>query len=89
MASTRCCNGILSMDRQEWLNQLKIGDRVNFSRAGRDTREMIIRTADDDRICLVDAARPKSDLALGEVVWREYGEGPFGERIDIVSDEHV
>lgn len=66
------------MDRQEWLNQLKIGDRVNFSRAGRDTREMIIRTADDDRICLVDATQPKSDLALGEVVWREYGKAYLG-----------
>lgn len=74
------------MLRQEWLSQLKAGDKVNFLRESKEPREMVIRIADNERICMVDASAPKSDLAKGEVVWREHGEGPFGERIEPVED---
>lgn len=70
------------MNRQEWLFKLKSGDKVNFLREGKEPREMLIRIADDERIFMVDASAPKSDLAKGEAVWREHGEGPFGERIE-------
>lgn len=71
---------------QEWLNELKAGDKVNFLREGKEPREMLIRIADDERIFMVNASEPKSDLAKGEVVWREHGEGPFGERIEPIED---
>ena len=74
------------MNRQEWLNQLKAGDKVNFLREDKEPREMLIRIADDERIFMVDASTPKSDLAKGEVVWREFGGGPFGERIEPIED---
>lgn len=31
---------------------------------------MLIRIADDERIFMVDASAPKSDLAKGEAVWK-------------------
>jgi hypothetical protein len=68
--------------RQEWINSLKIGDKVTFCRKGEDKRELLIRVIDDSHICMVDTNKPKSDLALGEVVWKEFGEGPFNERIE-------
>ena len=76
------------MNRQEWLFKLKIGDKVNFLREDKEPREMLIRIADDERLFMVDASTPKSDLAKGEVIWREYGEGPFGERIEPVEDSY-
>lgn len=75
------------MNRQEWLSQLKAGDKVNFLREGKELREMVIRIVDNERICMVDASAPKSDLAKGEVVWQEHGEGPFGETITPVISE--
>lgn len=74
------------MLRQEWLNELKAGDKVNFLRESKESREMLIRIADDKRIFMVNASEPKSDLAKGEVVWREHGEGPLGERIEPIED---
>lgn len=74
------------MNRQEWLSQLKVGDKVNFLREGKELREMLIRIADNERIFMVNAFEPKSDLASGEVVWREHGEGPFSERIEPIGD---
>lgn len=70
------------MNRQEWLFKLKAGDKVNFLREDKEPREMLIRIADDERLFMVDVSAPKSDLAKGEAVWREHGEGPFGERIE-------
>ena len=77
------------MLRQKWLNELKAGDKVNFLREGKESREMLIRIADDKRIFMVNASEPKSDLAKGEVVWREHGEGPFGERIEPIEDYYT
>ena len=74
------------MNRQEWLTQLKAGDKVNFLHEGKKPRKMLIRIADNERIFMVNASAPKSDLAKGEVVWREHGEGPFGERIEPIDD---
>lgn len=77
------------MNRQEWLSRLKTGDKVNFLREGKEPREMLIRIADDERIFMVNASESKSDLAKGEVVWREHGEGPFGERIEPIEDSYT
>mgnify|MGYP003581783826 FL=1 len=74
------------MLRQQWLNELKAGDKVNFLCKGKEPREMLIRIADDERIFMVNASEPKSDLAKGEAVWREHGEGPLGERIEPIED---
>lgn len=74
------------MNRQEWLNQLKAGDKVNFLHEGKKPREMLIRIADDEQLFMVNASAPKSDLAKGEAVWREHGEGPFGEHIEPIED---
>ena len=74
------------MNRQKWLSQLKAGDKVNFLREGKELREMVIRIADNERICMVASSAPKSDLAKSEVVWRDHGEGPFGERIEPIED---
>lgn len=77
------------MLRQKWLNELKAGDKVNFLREGKEPREMLIRIADDERIFMVNASEPKSDLAKGEAVWREHGEGPFGEHIEPIEDSYT
>ncbi|MBK9952884.1 MAG: hypothetical protein IPP10_15655 [Candidatus Competibacteraceae bacterium] len=74
------------MNHQEWLFKLKAGDKVNFLRDGKEPREMLIRIADDERLFMVNASEPKSDLAKGEAVWREHGEGSFGERIEPIED---
>ena len=70
-----------SVDRATWLNSLKYGDVVMFNRAGHTGKLMKIRIIDDFRICLIDADTPKGDLARGETVFRDFGEGPFGETI--------
>jgi hypothetical protein len=68
-------------ERQIWLNGLKIGDQVLLVRARKAPTVMIVRTVDDRHICMVDARNPRADLAHGEVVWLERGEGPYGEAI--------
>lgn len=68
--------------REDWLNNLKVGDEVVFIRNNERPRELLIRVIDEGHICMVEADNPKSDLALGEVVWLDHGEGPFGERIE-------
>mgnify|MGYP000844047718 CR=1 FL=1 len=75
------------IDRAEWLKSLKYGDVVMFNHAGKVAKPMKIRVIDDLRICLIDANNPKGDLANGEVVFRDFGEGPFGETITPVISE--
>lgn len=75
------------IDRAEWLKSLKYGDIVMFNRAGKADKLMKIRVIDDLRICLIDADNPKGDLANGEAVFRDFGEGPFGETITPVISE--
>lgn len=69
------------IERAEWLKSLKFGDVVMFSRASVAGKLMKIRIIDDLRICLIGADNPKGDLASGEVVFRNSGEGPFGRII--------
>ena len=69
------------MNRSDWLKNLKHGDRVLMARPSKTTREMVVRLIDDRHICMVDACNPRSDLAHGEVVWLEGGEGPYVEMI--------
>lgn len=76
-----------SIDRTEWLKSLKYGDIVTFNRVGKTDKLMKIRVIDDLRICLIDANNPKGDLANGEAVFRDFGEGPFGETITPVACE--
>jgi len=68
-------------DRQDWLQALKIGDRVLLTRPRKAPQDMVIRVIDGRHICMVAADNPKDDLAHGEVVWLDGGEGPFGEMI--------
>ena len=69
------------MDRQTWLNSLRVGDRVLLTRPRKAPQDMLIRLIDDRHVCMVAAENPRSDLAFGEVVWLEGGEGPYGEMI--------
>jgi hypothetical protein len=69
------------MNRKNWLQSLKPGDRVLLTRPRKAPQDMIIRLLDDRHICMVDANNPRADLAHGEVVWLEHGEGPYGEMI--------
>ena len=69
------------MNRKTWLQSLRIGDRVLLTRPRKAPQDMLIRLVDDRHICMVAADNPKSDLAHGEVVWLDGGEGPFGEKI--------
>ena len=69
------------MDRKSWLQSLRVGDRVLLTRPRKAPQDMLIRVLDDRHICMVAAENPRSDLACGEVVWLEGGEGPYGETI--------
>jgi hypothetical protein len=69
------------MNRKNWLQSLKPGDRVVLTRPRKAPQDMIIRLIDDLHVCMVDANNPRADLAHGEVVWLEHGEGPYGETI--------
>jgi hypothetical protein len=69
------------MDRKIWLKSLRAGDRVLLTRPRKAPQDMIVRLIDERHICMVAADNPKSDLAHGEVVWLEGGEGPYGEVI--------
>jgi len=73
------------MERQAWLKNLKFGDVVLLTRPKKAPQEMFIRLIDENRIFMVPAYDPKSDLAYGEVVWQDHGEGPFGEMIHPVN----
>lgn len=73
-----------STPRLKWLDSLKYGDEVLFVHRNRE-KVMKIRLVSEGRIFLVDADRPKMDLAHGEVVWQENGESPFGERIEPIG----
>ena len=69
------------MNRTEWLLSLKAGDRVLLTRPRKAPQDMLIRLIDQRHICMVATENPRSDLAFGEVVWLEGGEGPYGETI--------
>lgn len=69
------------MKRSEWLQSLKSGDRVLLVRRGKIPAEMLVRVVSEGKVCMVPAASPKMDLAQGEVVFQDHGEGPFGEVI--------
>jgi hypothetical protein len=69
------------MNRSDWLGSLKIGDRVYMTRPRKETRVMIVRMIDARHVFMTDARDPKGDLARGEMVWLEGGEGPYGEKI--------
>ena len=74
-----------STPRLKWLDSLKYGDEVLFTHRNGE-KVMKIRLVSDGLIFLVDADRPKMDLAHGEVVWQENGEAPFGERIEPIGE---
>ena len=70
--------------REKWLDSLKQGDKVLFSRRGKE-KVMQVRMVKEEKIFLVDENNPKMDLAKGEVVWQETGDAPFGERIEPIG----
>lgn len=70
------------MNRQEWLNSLQPGQHVMFHYKSKAPKDLLIRLITEGHICMSDPETPKADLAYGEVVFQENGEGPFGERIE-------
>ena len=76
------------MNRQEWLNSLQPGQHVMFHYKNKTPKELLIRLITEGHICMIDPETPKADLAYGEVVFQENGEGPFGERIEPLEQIH-
>lgn len=74
-----------SFPREKWLDSLKPGDKVLFSRRGKE-KVMQVRMIMEGKIFLVDEDNPKMDLAKGEVVWQDTGHAPFGERIEPIGE---
>lgn len=74
-----------STPREKWLDSLKPGDKVLFSRRGKK-KVMQVRLVSDDKVFLVNESNPKMDLAKGEVVWQDTGDAPFGERIEPIGE---
>lgn len=68
------------MNRRDWLENLRPGDLVIYTRNGRGAREMRVSVIGDAHLLLTDAVG-------GERVWLDTGEGPFGERVDPVDQE--